>query len=1751
MSFIVKLIFILIMAAVPAVPFVLENISFRRECVKKAGYRRFWLVAWTILYIILITIALSLIQKFLVWLGSVSFIRQIVSALAISDRAAYFGRVIVALLVNFAIGMFYWLTGRAVRFRIAGSSLTEPKKEGGEFSFFQKIERKAVEFFHREVFFFVGKILRYLSIVLSAVYLLFFIVCQIPGVFEAPWIPYDFISMLFDAGCIYPSLVLLGFWSLTYFFSGIERLDDECPQYFERGDLVGKRQKIDLGTLNGEIKKYFQNFYVADIRVPNTCADYAAASHRPETKQIRAEVESGLRNAQMSEVEGSPRNTQSAQELYLDVTDKLFSSEQSLLLNGNFFSGFSMYFLRYLAAVLARGDNAVFVCNSEAQIDAVYDYLMQGFAENASLYCPDGDGSNRLCDMPIWKIAKVSGEYNVAEESLVDDCNVLVTSLAYLCSDRFEARHGQFITLVDIIVFVEILDTINMFNRQLAVLNTWLQHLVSENIFVLQNGKAQDQYKNRYMSRQVRYIGFDTSRTPGLDKVVQNMLGIAFETADAMYYGPQMTVSCYNYDPKPDESGGTSERQFLNTGEEVGVVMNMALLCLAKGADKVTVLTDDVIPYANIQETLYSNRGGLSIQINSNNLVLNRPDYNPDNYSVVIAVDPGDNLPAAARKYISMLSGRKALLILFSRPYLWRDYYQSKIGELWDKGQIQRIPVEEGTRREVAQRILVKANAGGIFRSEVLRLAAELPELADDVAKQDVDAILRRMLEIYGLLHEGHIDLFRFFEYVAVQEFNSVGQFLSDTKIMLRRQGQLFEMLNGRNMVTLVVGDQQRVLPIPRIRLTQNYIAGQNMIYNGCIYHIQKVDTAEGRLYVRLASGGMNDETYQYMQDREYHLEIDPQAVQYVYPVKHVILHRAAENVAVDEAYISVMRVPMEVLTHGYFEVDRHIAARNTTNAKYHKIDDVGNDGLAIQTYRRYGSLSKPTYSANSVLEVTDLCAYEREAQVMAVRFCGKFGADSKKTMQLAAFMLNELLRSMFPSVADSIAVCSGQYGEFSGQDAKEVLRSQPALRLDEGQKEDDSSFRLFIIEDCATDLGVVSALMSAGDDILNTLFRPVYLYLRWYFTARQNNNYLYCGLDHEPDCFDAPSLCKLAELLSDDRHDIQFIDIHAVTEYVVCDFCGRRYAKGDSLLELQDGRKMCKECRESLVSSDRKTLEQYIGRIRIFLESAYGVTIQETVEVCAESAAKIINTLKHLSGVSRRGADLPLKSYIDDQWKIHIEDPIPAVNLIELLVRELTHLWQLRNLPELAAEHAEGLCALVSVQYLQFIGQDVLAATRTRYYESTENLSGVGYRKLVRELLQNLQYQNNPFRYLSEISGTALWVQDRIELPADEESYLGKPYTPSAPDRATDDLRYFYYDRLPGSQQKLYSAMLKAIQAHEATVDSGGTDFQSIVKISDAIRYDHPELFWYSTLSLCGSEIQLTYGASAEESEVLQKQIDEAAQAYLKGITDEMSAYDVAIRLYGRLIAMVDYDSIALEEQRAEGGVDQHSIDYLRTICGVFLRKSAVCEGYARAIQYLLQKCGIECAEVAGHVWQDRGKAGGGGAHAWNILKIDGDYYYLDVTWDDRSNTNQTIKVKDFGFAYFCITTDELLRSREVDLCPTDLPECTATRANYYTHNGLVLDRYDPNRIKQIAIDAAANRGGSFTVKCREKAVYAQALKNLCIEGKDCFELLKAVSKKDKRIHANAYCYHKNDALRTITVTFKYESDQKNIGRV
>lgn len=119
---------------------------------------------------------------------------------------------------------------------------------------------------------------------------------------------------------------------------------------------------------------------------------------------------------------------------------------------------------------------------------------------------------------------------------------------------------------------------------------------------------------------------------------------------------------------------------------------------------------------------------------------------------------------------------------------------------------------------------------------------------------------------------------------------------------------------------------------------------------------------------------------------------------------------------------------------------------------------------------------------------------------------------------------------------------------------------------------------------------------------------------------------------------------------------------------------------------------------------------------------------------------------------------------------------------------------------------------------------------------------------------------------------------------------------------------------------------------------------------------------------------------------------------------------------------------------------------------------------------------------------------------------------------------------------------TSRLTRTRDIDLCPTDVPSCDATRGNYYYHNDMVLDTYDLNKIKLIAQTAAKNKSKSFTFKCKTKALFEQAMAQLCSVGQDCYDALKAAAKIDKQILSNTYSYSYDKNIWTITVKFKYK---------
>ncbi len=1695
---ILKILFIIGSILLMSAPLLFEFLTFRRDVEKKISYKRFRVVLYTAIFIIGVSVALILAEDFIKWVESLQFIQWLSSKISIPGRVDYCVTLLAAITINVGIGVLYVFFSKFVRIGLKNFDVVKPAKKDGEYTLVQKIERKVIDYFCTPTWELVGNVLKFLAPVLSAVYALIFVVYELPALFGASWLPYDFINMLFKAGWIIPILTLLGLWEAYFFLSGLSRIHDECPDYFKQ-DVELKKPEIDIKKIEAEVKKQYEGYFSCNVDLSKVLQDeYDSTFYSDATKAIGASIENDARNPQINK------------KSYLDTLDKLMTSEKSLVIAGSFFSEFSMYFFRYLSVVAAEGENIIIVCNTDPEIDEVYNYVKTGLSEIVSLYNKGATREKVDFDDPIWKIVKVYGEKENLDESAVDNSTILVTSLSFLCSAEFERDHPDFLKLTGTMVCIDILTTFNAYSRQLSMFNSRLEHITRTNAIFAKNADKNEKFAVRYMSKPVRYVCFDNNNMAGLDRVLENLLApIKFESADSMHYNPQTLVRCYNFESRLNDEGRRDVNQVVRTKEELSVILNVALTCRALGAGTVTIFADG-IPYMGLRESLDANSGKYPYKVDPTVLRINDPIYNPDKYSVVIALDSGNNLPATIRKYTSMVSDKPSLVIVFSKPYMLRDYFTGNIDESWLIQQYEMIPVANTSELDVAQQILVKANAGGISEEEILTRVTGIPYFEKAVAEGNINAILSDIMGLYGMSKYDRLRLYDFFEYTTSHEFNEFGKYKPVDRVELRRRGKLFDIISGRDMIVMDALDELHVLPLPRKRLTQNYIEGQNLLFEGTVYTILGINLENGRINARKAIAGKNDEVYQYIQDRYYRAVLNDDAVEYEMPAKFARFTPNGEGIQVEQVFVSAFRAPLEVVTKGYYEVDPHTMDLSCVDSKYQIIDKPGDDKRAKQTYRVYGGFPADERSyADESLSTYNWSREEKGAKMMLIKITGKLGADVNKTMLLASVMLTEILRTMFPSVADSVAVCPVLHGEMSDEDSATVMRTVPKFGIaGDNTLVSEGEFGLLIIEDSATELGVVSMLMTSGTSVTRLLFEPLFDYLTWYTESGTADSYLNFGLDHVPACFDFVSLLGISKTVGDDKHDIKYVDLDTIVEHDVCDFCGRKYPKGDDVFELDDGRKMCRDCGSTLVGNDKKALRAHLDRAKVFIESTYGVEIGEEYEVCFESTVKIVNTLKQNRNLVSRGSDIPLKSYVDDKKAVHVEYNIPSVSLSELLVRELTHAWQIINLQSVDEELAEGHIALVGIQYLRALSQNGIAAVRTTYYESNQNVSGNGYRKLVRALIENPQYGNNPFKYLMDAVGGGVgggFVTKPQPIGLED---IGEDYKVSVPDRATGEPPYFYHERLGSGERAGYEAMLKAVLNHDASVSMPGLSRDEIIKISYAVRYDHPEVFWFRTVATTsdGGSADLIYGATRDESEELRRRIDEVTGKYLEGITPEMSAYDVAIRLYIKIISNVDYDSIALKEEEAAGGPSIYKIDYLRSICGVFLNGKAVCEGYARAIQYLLQKCGVECAEAAGTI---NGSPKNSGGHAWNIVKIDGEYYYFDVTWDDRSNTVQDVKNDSVGFTYFCITSDELRRTRDTNDCPTSMPECVSKKANYYYHNKLLLDQYRPDKVTEIAENAAKRGSKFFTVKFSTLNAYLEAF-NAIIENRGCYDILK-----------------------------------------
>lgn len=172
--------------------------------------------------------------------------------------------------------------------------------------------------------------------------------------------------------------------------------------------------------------------------------------------------------------------------------------------------------------------------------------------------------------------------------------------------------------------------------------------------------------------------------------------------------------------------------------------------------------------------------------------------------------------------------------------------------------------------------------------------------------------------------------------------------------------------------------------------------------------------------------------------------------------------------------------------------------------------------------------------------------------------------------------------------------------------------------------------------------------------------------------------------------------------------------------------------------------------------------------------------------------------------------------------------------------------------------------------------------------------------------------------------------------------------------------------------------------------------------------------------------------GETGRLSEKNQLILDRCAEVIAAVITDQMSEYEKELAIHDWMIGWAEYDPEA-----SSHAPDAHPDPDNENPYGLLYQKVGICRGYASTFQLFMDLLGIECITVEGTAYN------GTEEHAWNMVKLDGEWYCVDVTWDDP--TGLFWKDEKLQHSYFNVTSQKL-RDTNHQWDESSAPEATAT---------------------------------------------------------------------------------------------------------
>ena len=289
-----------------------------------------------------------------------------------------------------------------------------------------------------------------------------------------------------------------------------------------------------------------------------------------------------------------------------------------------------------------------------------------------------------------------------------------------------------------------------------------------------------------------------------------------------------------------------------------------------------------------------------------------------------------------------------------------------------------------------------------------------------------------------------------------------------------------------------------------------------------------------------------------------------------------------------------------------------------------------------------------------------------------------------------------------------------------------------------------------------------------------------------------------------------------------------------------------------------------------------------------------------------------------------------------------------------------------------------------------------------------------------------------------------------------------------------------FYYTKMTKQQQAAYHVIMQGANALADEFQIPRIESAELYDVFFRLRLDHPEIFWMTGYKykyyqdspnlIFVPEYLFDKNKIREHQKAMGARVDKLVRPAMK-----FSEWDKEKYVHDFICENIRYDKLKKP--------------YSHEIIGPLGHGVGVCEGIAKSVKVLCDTLGVWCIIA---ICGNNPEKGIKYRHTWNIVRINGQYYHLDATFDNTLGKSEDGSVS-IRYDYFNLDDKNIFRDHEPLIAPA--PPCPDGNHFYYREKKLSFTK--PEDVYKRALQAA-KKGREFTFHWRGGYLTREILSDL-----------------------------------------------------